>query len=81
MKIAADESIVTAFCEYASGPGWSNALCTVIVRGADGSLRREYLQPNEQPPDVHTLFSVSAAAHAGLVNAIEREARRARKKA
>lgn len=33
------EKIVTAFAEYAAGPGWANRPLWVIVRGADQRLR------------------------------------------
>lgn len=63
MKLTKGEGIVTAYAEAAGGPGWANTPVWVIVRGADGTLREECLQPNEQTPGMITLYVVSAAAN------------------
>lgn len=70
LKLTKNERIVTAFAEYVSGPGWSNQPIWVIVRGNDGALREECIQPDQQTADMHTLFSVSAAAHRSMYAAV-----------
>ena len=62
--------IVTAYAEGAAGPGWANSPIWVIVRGLDGSLRQECIQPSEQTRDMVTLYGVSQAAHAGMCAAV-----------
>ncbi len=64
------DTIVTAWCEYAGGPGWSNQPLWVIVRDGDGKFRRECLQPEEQSADMLLLYGVAAALHAALVGAV-----------
>jgi hypothetical protein len=65
------EAIVTAFAEYAAGPGWSNRPLWVIVRDADKRLREECIQPSEQTAEMHALFRVSNAAHLAMSGAVE----------
>lgn len=69
--ILKDETIVTAFAERASGPGWSNMPIWVIVRGVNQSLREECIQPADQTAGMHTLFDVSNAAHQAMKSAVE----------
>lgn len=65
------EKIITAFAEYATGPGWENRPLWVIVRGADMQLRQECIQPEEQTAEMHALFRVSNAAHEAMRSAVE----------
>ena len=65
------EKIVTAFAEYASGPGWANRPLWVIVRGANLQLREECIQPEDQTAEMHALFRVSHAAHEAMKSAVE----------
>jgi len=65
------EKIVTAFAEYASGPGWANRPLWVIVRGADLRLREECIQPKTQTAEMKALFRVSNAAHEAMKSAVE----------
>jgi hypothetical protein len=71
LAITERHSIVTAWAERASGPGWSNALVWVIVRDGNGVLRQECLQPEEQTAEMHHLFGVSAAAAQAMLIAVE----------
>ena len=59
-KLAKGDHVVVAWPEYASGPGWSNALVWVIVHDAKGNLRREALQPHMQDDEMRTLFAIGA---------------------
>ena len=70
--ITKNDTIVIAYPEYVSGPGYSNALVCVIVRGNDGTLREEYLQLDEQDADIRTLFMVCAAASASITKAVKK---------
>lgn len=76
------EKVVTAFAEYAAGPGWANRPIWVIVRGADQRLREECIQPEDQTAEMHALFRVSNAAHEAMRSAVESAvaARRTRRK-
>lgn len=76
------EKVVTAFAEYAAGPGWANRPIWVIVRGADQRLREECIQPEDQTAEMHALFRVSNAAHEAMTSAVESAvaARRTRRK-
>jgi hypothetical protein len=65
------EKIVTAFAEYAAGPGWANRPLWVIVRGADLRIREECIQPQNQTAEMHALFRVSNAAHEAMKSAVE----------
>ncbi len=65
------ETIVTAFAEYAAGPGWANRPLWVIVRGEDQRLREECIQPQDQTAEMHALFRVSNAAHEAMKSAVE----------
>lgn len=66
--------IVTAWAESASGPGWTDQPVWVLVQERCGKLRIECLQPDEQSRDIHTLYSVSSAAHGAMVTAVQRAA-------
>lgn len=72
-KLRKGESIVTAFAEGASGPGWSNALVWVIIRRVDGALEQECLQPDEQTAEMSALYAVSAAAHGSMTRACRKK--------
>ncbi len=71
MKIKHGERVVTAYAEHVNGPGWANNPLWVIIRGTDGKLREECLQPEEQTLEILTLFDVSAELNKALVNAVQ----------
>jgi hypothetical protein len=80
--IKKDDQIITAWAEYVGGSGWSNTPVWVIVRDpADGSLRQECLQPDEQTAEIVTLFNVSAAAASDMREAVKRAVKKPPKKA
>lgn len=70
MKLKKGESIVTAWAEYCSGPGWSNAPIWVIVRDANKGLREECIQPEDQTPEMLWLFATCASANRSMVAAV-----------
>ena len=65
-KLKKFEIVVAAWPENASGPGWSNTLMWVLIQDANGGLRRETLQPNEQSDEMRTLFAPGAACAMAL---------------
>ena len=70
MKLKKGESIVTAWAEYVSGPGWSNQLVWVVIRTPDG-FREDCIQPEDQTPEMKWLFSISSAANRSMVAAVK----------
>lgn len=68
--ICNDDKIVTAYAEYASGPGWVNRPIWVIVRGADMALREECIQPEDHTPELLALFDVSSAVQVAMTAAV-----------
>lgn len=75
LHLAPNESIRAAWCERASGPGWSNRIVWVVVMDGDQRPRIEALQPDEQTEEMLILFDVAEAAHVGLRGAVARAAR------
>lgn len=69
-------TVVTAYAETASGPGWSNAPIWVITRDSNNVLHQECLQPDEQTPEMAALYAVSSAAHASMVRLVETQRRK-----
>jgi hypothetical protein len=69
--IRTGDSIVTAWAEPASGPGWSNQPLWVIVKDGDGKLREECIQPEEQDQVMRTLYAISASVHFQLKRSIK----------
>lgn len=68
------DSIVVAWAESCSGPGWSNQLVWVLVRERAGKLRIEALQPREQSRDMQAIFRYSALSSSDMTKAAERMA-------
>ena len=64
MKLAKGEMIITAWAEYASGPGWSNTPVWIIVRDGNGKLEERCIQPDEQSGYVMDLYRIAATVHA-----------------
>lgn len=65
--------LVTAWCERAVGPGWTNDLVWVVEADEAGHLSQRALQPYEQSPEVKLLFPVCEEAHKTLVRAVLKE--------
>ena len=76
MRLAKNERIVTAYARLACGPGWSNMPVWIVVRDANGNLREECMQPDEQTAEIAHLYNVSEAAHYAMVAAVERAIKR-----
>ena len=69
-KLNDRESVVTAYAESASGPGWGNSPVWVIVRDGSGLLRQECIQPDEQNDQIGWLYAVSQQAHLTMTAAV-----------
>lgn len=70
-KLREGESVITAWCEGAAGPGWANSPVWYIVRDGDGRLRQECLQPSEQTRGLWLLYPIAASAHSRVVREVE----------
>ena len=69
--ITKHDTIITAFAERASGPGWANSPIWVIVENrVSGRMRRECIQPQDQTPQMGWMYCISAAAHASMTDAV-----------
>ena len=66
------ETVLTAYAEGASGPGWANQPIWVIVRDGNGALRQECIQPERQTAEMLTLYRISQSAHLAMTAAVER---------
>jgi len=62
MTLRPGDSIVAAYAENASGPGWANSPVWVIVRDGDHKLRQECIQPSKQTRDMMILYRLSEEA-------------------
>lgn len=65
------ERIVCAYAQPARSEGlWINAPLWIVVRGEDGVLREECVQPDEQSKELQMLYSTAAAVHCALLDAL-----------
>ncbi len=82
MILSEHETIIGAWAETPSGPGWSNRLIWVcIYDGATGRHRVDALQPKEQSEEILSAFSMHVASSDALRVAVERLAVRETKPA
>jgi hypothetical protein len=72
IKLARGEEIAAVVPERFSGPGWSNAAAVVYITNQDGTYRMHYIQPEEMPRDLVTLFDAGAAMCKSLRDAVNR---------
>ena len=72
LRLGKLDRIITAWAEHSEGPGWRNSLVYVLIEGADGNLRIEGLQPNEQSYNMGILFNVSAVISKELTECVRR---------
>ena len=73
MMLKPEDTILTAYAEPASGPGWSNQPVIVVVQSRDGDIRLECLQPVEQSRDMWIIYRLSAEIHRMMVTAVVRQ--------
>lgn len=76
LNLEPGDSIVCAYARPASGPGWSNFPLWVIVMNGDKELRTECLQPEQQTPEMLTLYNVNLAAVTALTQAVKNAAKK-----
>ena len=70
--ISKTDTIVTAYCCSASGPGWGNSPVWVIVRDREGKMREECIQPEDQTEGMSLLYGVSQAVHLAMTGSVEK---------
>lgn len=64
IHLGPSEHVIAAVPQYASGPGWSNALIWVYIEDKlTGKVRSEDIQPEDQTPGMFAAFRVCNAAH------------------
>ena len=69
-----NDTIITAYAERASGPGWANRPVWVIIEDrVTAKMRAECLQPDEQSEAVTLLYDVAESAHLALTAAVKRQ--------
>jgi hypothetical protein len=56
-------AVVRAWCEYATGPGWTNRLVWVLLRRSDGRLELRSIQPDVTNVELLHLNDVADAAN------------------
>jgi len=68
------DHVMVAWAEPCNGPGWANSPVLVLVFNATArdTRRVEYLQPEDQTPEMHILYGVSHAASAAMTNAVRK---------
>jgi len=72
MKLSKTDSIVTAWPEVASGPGWANTLIWVLIKDRrDGVLRMESIQGDEMSHDEVILLPSTLGCVSSLVIAVK----------
>ena len=68
------ERVVCAYAQPATDPTargrYINTPIWAIVRGDDGVLREEVLQPDEQSKELQMLYEISAATHIAMLSAL-----------
>lgn len=71
MKRKPGDWIITVYAQSANGPGWANQPLWVVVRGIDGVIREECLQPAEQSRDMLVMYGISEAVSGAMRKAVE----------
>jgi hypothetical protein len=66
LKLKKDEWVVTAYAESCMGPGWTNLPIIAIIQNAEGKIRQEYIQPEDQSAELRLLFSISEDVHLAM---------------
>lgn len=64
------DTLVTAWAERASGPGWLNFPVWVLIQDGNGKHRVECLQPHEQNDALRQLFDISVSCQKAMVSAV-----------
>ena len=66
IQLNENERIIAVVPEYCEGPGWANKPVWVYIVDSRDYLRTECLQPDEQTPELKTLFDVGATVCSSL---------------
>lgn len=70
LRFAKHDRVVAAVAQPANGPGWSNTPLWVFIQNGVGEIRRECLQPEEQPTGIRDLYPIAALVHAQMLRAM-----------
>jgi hypothetical protein len=70
LRLLRGERVVAVVPENCAGGGWSNSVVWVHISDHLGNIRTECLQPDEQTPEMRTLFDAGAMMHQALVKAV-----------
>jgi len=75
MKLLPNESLVVAYAEPASGPGWSNAPVIAILKNNDtGGMRKIYIDLYMfSDPEIKVLYPLSAHITQAMTDAVEKK--------
>lgn len=73
IELMPHERIVAVVPEPCGGPGWNNAPVVVYIATADGRLREEFIQPDEQTPQMRTLYNIGAMVCKSLIAAVPKQ--------
>ena len=73
LRLLRGERVVAVVPEHCAGGGWSNSVVWVHISDHLGNIRTECLQPDEQTPEMRTLFDAGAIMHRALVGAVALE--------
>lgn len=64
--------VIAAWAAPASGPGWANSPILVLrLRAGTNKYRVDYIQPEDQTPEMRCLYGPSAAMHKAMKKAVE----------
>lgn len=73
-RLSKYERVVCAYAQPAHGlqgdHDWINTPLWVIVRGDDGRLREEVIQPDQQSKELEALYEIAAAVHVAMLSAL-----------
>lgn len=70
IELGANERIVAVVPEVCAGAGWRNTPVWVYITTPEGNFREECIQPEDQSPEMHTLFNTGAAICRELIKAV-----------
>ncbi len=63
--------VVAVAPEFAAGPGWANRPLWVYLWDSENNkLERECVQPEQQTPEILSLYTICAAAHEAMCKAV-----------
>jgi hypothetical protein len=70
IELMPGERIVAVVPEPVDGSGYSNNPVVVYIATRDGRLREEFIQPDEQTPQMRTLYNIGVTVSNALIAAV-----------